>query len=83
MNKYKVTKIGRVEKPYHDNSTFGESKPFHVGLFVREPIVGQRFNLLTTMGYMGISTSPVVKIVDKNTFETLNSIYRYEKFKTD
>lgn len=76
---YKVTKIGNVENPYHENSTFGESKPFHLGSFIREPEVGERFNL----GYVdwqnkGISTSPVVKIIDEKTFETLNSIYKYE-----
>lgn len=81
MEKYRVTKLGNVAHPYHRNSIFGESKPFHVGYFVREPIEGERFNLI---GFdsenKGISTSNVVKIIDDNTFETLNSIYRYERY---
>ena len=28
----------------------------------------------------GISTSPVVRVIDENTFETLNSIYKYEEY---
>lgn len=76
---YKITKIGKVENPVHPYSDFGESKEFHLGDFIRNPIIGERFNL----GYInyqnsGISTSPVTKIIDENTFETLNSIYRYE-----
>ena len=80
MEIYKVTKLGNVENPYHENSTFGESLPFHVGLFIKGPIVGERFNLsYISLREGGISTSPVTKIIDDNTFETLNSIYRYEK----
>ena len=76
---YKITKIGKVENPVHPNSDFGESKEFHVGGFIKNPVIGERFNL----GYIdyqngGISTSYVRKIIDDNTFETLNSIYRYE-----
>lgn len=80
MEAYKITKIGNVENPYHENSTFGESLPFHVGFFTKEPTVGERFNLsYISFREQGISTSPVTKIIDGNTFETLNSIYRYEK----
>lgn len=80
METYKITKIGKVENPVHPWSNFGESKEFHVGWFIKEPEIGERFNL----GYInyqngGISTSPVTKIINENTFETLNSIYRYEK----
>lgn len=76
---YKITKLGNVENPYHENSTFGESRPFHIGYFTKPPEVGERFNLypLDFRGG-GISTSLVAKIIDENTFETLNSIYRYE-----
>lgn len=80
MEKYKITKIGRVENPHHKNSTFGESREFHVGYFTKEPEIGERFNL-TGFDFknQGISTSPVTEIIDKNTFKTLNSIYRYER----
>jgi hypothetical protein len=76
---YKITKIGKVENPFHPYSDFGESKEFHVGDFIKEPTVGERFNL-SYINYQnsGISTSPVTKIINENTFETLNSIYRYE-----
>lgn len=79
--KYKVTKIGNVENPYHENSDFGESKPFHVGSFIKMPEEGERFNLgYIDINHTGISTSPVVKVLDENTFETLNSIYKYEPY---
>lgn len=76
---YKITKIGKVENPVHPHSDFGESRDFHVGIFIKNPVIGERFNL----GYInyqngGISTSYVAKIIDDSTFETLNSIYRYE-----
>ncbi len=79
--RYKVTKLGNVENPYHENSDFGESKPFHVGTFISAPEEGNRFNL----GYIdyqnsGISTSPVVKILEDGVFHTLNSIYKYEPY---
>jgi hypothetical protein len=80
MELYKITKIGKVENPKHPWSDFGESKEFHVGVFTKEPEIGERFNLLgIDLKNRGISTSPVTKIIDENTFETLNSIYRYEK----
>ena len=79
---YKITKLGSGENPYSKHSDFGESMPFHLGIFTQEPIVGERFNLLGTSnkyGEQGISTSPVTKIIDENTFETLNSVYKIEK----
>lgn len=77
---YKITKIGSVDNPTHPESNFGESLPYHIGYFTGEPIVGERFNL----GYInhkaaGISTSMVTKIINNKRFETLNSIYEYEK----
>lgn len=77
--KYKITKIGSVENPYHENSDFGESKPFHVGVFIKMPEEGERFELYPIDGHRGISTSPVVKVLDDGVFHTLNSIYKYEK----
>lgn len=76
----KVTKIGRVDNPVHPWNDFGESLPFHLGFFIKEPVVGERFNV----GYInykaqGISTSMVTKIINENTFETCNSIYKWEE----
>ena len=79
MEKYKIKKLGKVENPTHPHSDFGESKEYHVGYFIKEPIVGERFNLgYINNNYQGISTSIVTKIIDENTFETLNSVYKYD-----
>jgi hypothetical protein len=80
---YKITKLGSVENPYHKDSTFRESAPFHVGVFMKEPKIGERFKLSPVSfkhGFRGIDTSPVTKIIDDCTFETLNSIYKYEPY---
>lgn len=83
MNKvlYKITKIKSADNPVNENSTFGESAPYHVGLFIEKPIIGKRFNLQGISGkngYRGISTTAVTVIIDDNTFATLNSVYKYE-----
>ena len=81
MKKYKIWKIGRVENPMHPHSDFGESREFHVGWFMNPPEIGERFNLMyINYDERGISTSPVVRVIDENTFETLNSIYKYEEY---
>lgn len=69
----RVTKIRNVDEPYHKNSDFGESKPFHEGVYFGDPVIGERFNALGA-----ISTSPVAKIISENIFETLNSVYKWE-----
>lgn len=76
---YKLTKIGKVEKPYHKNSTFGESREFHTGYMYSKPKIGERFRLTPYNDNTGISTSPVTEIIDETTFHTLNSIYKLEK----
>lgn len=80
---YKITKLGSVDNPFHKDSTFGESQPFHLGWFTEAPEVGYRFWLRPYSlepGERGIDTSPVTKIVDEKTFHTLNSIYQYEPY---
>jgi len=78
---YKITKIADVENPYHENSDFGFSKPFHLGEYTKEPEVGERFNLYPIdFQNRGISTSPVAEIIDEKTFKTLNSVYTYEPY---
>lgn len=76
---YKVKKIGNVEKPYHENSTFGESKEYHVGILSKEPTVGERFWLYPWRHYEGINTTPIQKI-EGNKLYTMNSIYEISKF---
>lgn len=86
MKLYKITKLGSVENPHHENSTFGESMPYHLGYFINPPEIGERFNLQPysyKRGEEGISTSAVTKIIDENTFETLNSVYRFERVLED
>lgn len=80
---YKITKLGSVENPYNKNSAYGESMLFHLGIYEGQPIVGERFNLSPISyenGKRGISTSAVTKIIDENTFETMNSVYKIEKY---
>lgn len=80
MKRIKVTKLGSVENPHSNDSTFGESKPFHVGRYKADPVIGERF-IAWSIDYnenRGINTSPVTKIIDESTFETLNSVYKWE-----
>lgn len=84
--KVKITKLRSVENPHSKNSTFGESADFHLGMFSDYPYVGERFNLYpfsSNYEERGISTSPVTKILDDNTFETLNSVYKWEFLNND
>ena len=84
--KVRLVKIGSL--PGGEHSTYAEiGKPFEgtpVGHDI--PTVGFRYNVIKSRSIkdilsMGenISTSPVIKIVDENIFETLNSIYKWEK----
>lgn len=78
---YKITKLGSVDKPHDPFSDYGDSKEYHTGIFLGEPVIGERFELYPCSDRdSGISTSPVTKIIDENTFETMNSVYRYEEF---
>lgn len=82
--KYKIKKLKAVDNPVHGSIGYGDLEEYYEGYFTKEPIIGERFNLLpiTSFGKPhlgGISTSLVTKIIDKNTFETLNSVYRIDK----
>lgn len=82
--RYKIKKIKAVDNPVHDKYGYGDLEDYYEGIFTKEPIIGERFNLLpiTSFGKPhlgGISTSLVTKIIDENTFETLNSVYRIDK----
>lgn len=82
MQLKKVTKLGYVDNPTNPNSDYGESSDFHVGIFTKEPKVGERFYLQGISfkkGFEGIRTSTVTK-VEGNTFHTLNSIYKLEDY---
>ena len=84
MKRYRITKLKAVEKPVHGRFGYGDLEDHYKGVFIKEPAIGERFNLLpiTSFGKPhlgGISTSPVTKIIDENTFETLISVYRIDK----
>lgn len=76
MLKYKISKIGRNGE---NNSYFGDIQEFFEGVSASEPIIGERFELFhETMGFMVISTSPVLEI-EENLIKTTYSIYSIEK----
>ena len=81
--RYKITKLKAVDNPKHGKFGYGDLEDYYEGVFIKEPTIGERFNLLPihpARHYLGgISTSPVTKIIDENTFETLNSVYRIDK----
>ena len=83
MKKYRIKKLRSVDNPYHKNSIYGDLEDHYEGIFIKSPIIGERFNLQpihwSKPHLGGISTSPVTKIIDENTFETLNSVYRIDK----
>lgn len=84
--KYKIKKLKAVENPTHGSFGYGDLEDFYEGFFTKEPVIGERFNLIPISNWGkphlgGISTSPVTKIIDENTFETLNSVYQIEKIK--
>lgn len=84
MEKYRIKKLKAVDNPVHGSIGYGDLEDYYEGYFTKEPIIDERFNLLpiTSFGkpYLGgISTSPVTKIIDENTFETLNSVYKINK----
>ena len=83
MEKYRIKKLKAVDNPRHGKFGYGDLEPHYEGYFTKKPIIGERFNLqpINSISHHlgGISTSPVTKIIDENTFETLNSVYRIDK----
>jgi len=83
MEKYRIKKLKAVDNPVHGSFGYGDLEDYYEGYFTKEPTIGERFNLLPIhpakhhLG--GISTSIVTKIIDENTFETLNSVYKINK----
>lgn len=82
--KYKIEKLRAVNNPTHGNFGYGDLEDYYEGYFTKEPTIGERFNLYPIKSFGkphlgGISTSIVTKIINKNTFETLNSVYRIDK----
>ena len=81
--RYKITKLKAVDNPKHGKFGYGDLEDYYEGFFTKPLTIGERFNLLPIhwgkphLG--GISTSLVTKIIDENTFETLNSVYRIDK----
>ena len=60
------TVIGR---PIKYNSESGDIQ--------RDPIVGEPYVVIQNMSRL-FRTSPVIRVIDENTFETLNSVYKIE-----
>ena len=83
MEKYRIKKLKAVDNPTHGSFGYGDLEPHYEGYFTKKPTIGERFHLLpihwSNLHLGGISTSPVTKIIDENTFETLNSVYRIDK----
>ena len=81
---YKITKLGKTKKPYNPDSDYGDKQPYYVGVYMYPPEVGKSFCLFgmatTNPKFQGIRTSIVTKILSHNTFETMNSIYKYEPY---
>ena len=78
----KIVKLGPVENPTHEPPAVERGE--RIGAWIGDPVVGKRFEIWPLAGVgPGLSTSPVRRIVDDNTFETHNSVYRWEKFSDD
>lgn len=75
MKRVKLVKIQELEKAKHPNNI-----PINYekdGFLIEEPIINQCFWLYTDKwSREGFRTSVVQKIIDKDTFETYNSIYK-------
>lgn len=76
--KIRIKKLKEADNPEHpDNIQEGFEKTVYTEeAFVSEPEVGLPFWLGTVW-----RTSPVVKILSENTFETYNSIYEWKVIK--
>ncbi len=75
--KIKLTKVRESDKPFHPNNIQpGEERE---GLMYEAPKVDECFYLQYEGRISHFRTSPVVKIVDENIFETFNSIYQIER----
>lgn len=74
----KLTKIEeRSDAEYPNNIPVGDER---IGFYEEEPKVGEPF-ILRKQGFNIFMTSVVTEIIDKNTFKTLNSIYKMEEIK--
>lgn len=72
----KLQKIKEVNNPLHANNI----EPGYIiyGIFNEKPIVGRSF----IISY-NFATSTVKEIINKTTFKTYNSIYKWYTFKFD
>jgi hypothetical protein len=70
----KLEKLRESKNPEHPNNI--QDGYTHIGHLKETPVVGENF-------WVGINwrTSTVKKIIDENTFETCNSIYRWSEHK--
>lgn len=77
--KIKITKLSELEDALHKNNIEeGYEQIYEIEeRYFEEPTIDRRFNVSE------FSSSGVQKIIDKNTFRTHNSIYRWEILETD
>jgi hypothetical protein len=73
----KLTKIRSLLEGSHPNNI--EEGYVETGYIIKEPTVGQSFLIGNSPKWF--ATSIVTKILDDNTFETMNSVYKWEEIK--
>lgn len=75
--KVKLTKIKSLLEGSHPNNI--EEGCVETGYATKEPTIGQSFYISDNSKWF--ATSIVTKILDDNTFETMNSVYKWEEIK--
>lgn len=80
--KIRLTKIGRSADPYHKDFEYLRSGDVRQGNAMCDIEEGQSLYIQTGNAEI-FRTSMIVKILDDNKFETLNSIYEYELLEED
>ena len=75
MEKYRITKIGRIGI---NDSCFGDTQEYFEGYAYKEPTINERFILFTKTRNVVINTSPIMEVTDKLLY-TMYSVYKYEK----
>jgi hypothetical protein len=75
--KVKLTKIKSLLEGSHPNNI--EEGYVKIGIVHKPPTEGESFLMTTNTTWF--CTSVVTKILDNNTFETMNSVYKWEEIK--
>lgn len=83
--KIRLTKVREVDNPEVPNNIepgytiIGRPVKYNSenGDIQRNPVVGEPYVVVQTISRI-FRTSPVTRVIDDNTFETLNSVYKIE-----